>query len=217
MGTKEDWAAHYAAQGSKPDTHSFDKFTSIDNALARLVELAEKEAAPFPDTPDYSTPIQEILKLMKRTNMVYGSVIQRTSGTYIQPGGNAVNFETDQAIGTKPSYCIEIEPRDANQNLVVEKFQLQHVRYLMNCTNAVTYRLYLVESDVESAYDQKAAVIFDSGTLRADNTMYIDIGANMLPVNSKLRTKGKLWYLIDWSAAPGNTAGYIVVYGEEIR
>ena len=45
MGTKEDWAAHYAAQGSKPDTHSFDKFTSIDNALARLVELAEKEAA----------------------------------------------------------------------------------------------------------------------------------------------------------------------------
>ena len=217
MGTKEDWAAHYAGKGSKPDVHGFDKFTSIDNALARLVELAEKEADPYPDIPDYTTAIGEILKLMKRTNMVYGSVIQRTSGTYIQPSGNAVNFETDQAIGTKPTYCIEIEPRDANQNLVVEKFQLQHVRYLMNCTNAVTYRLYLIESDVESTYDQKAAVIYDSGTLRADNTPYTDISANMLPVNSKLRTKGKLYYLIDWSAAPGATAGYIVVYGEEIR
>lgn len=213
----EEWKAHYAAKGSQPDTHTFDKFTSIDNALARLVELAEREAPSMPDIPDYSSPIAEILKLMRKTNMVYGSVIQRTSGTYLQPSGNAVNFETDQAIGTKPTYCIEIEPRDANGNLAVEKFQLQHVRYLMNCTNAVTYRLYLIESDVESVYDQKAAVIFDSGTLRADNTMYIDTAANMLPVNSKLKTKGKLWYLIDWSAAPGATAGYIVVYGEEIR
>ena len=217
MGTKEDWDVFYAARGLKPDVHGFDKFTSIDNALHRLVELAEKEAAPFPDIPDYSTPIAEILKLMRKTNMVYGKVINRSSGTYLQPSGNPVNFETDQAIGTKPTHCIEIEPRDVNGNLVVEKFQLQHVRYLMNCTNSVTYRLYLIESDVESAYDQKASVIFDSGTLRADNTMYIDVSANMLPVNSKLRTKGKLWYLIDWSAAPGNTAGYIVVYGEEIR
>ena len=217
MGQKEDWGAFYATKGSKPDVHGFDKFTSIDNALHRLVELAEREAAPFPDIPDYRSPIAEILKLMRKTNMVYGSVIQRTSGTYLQPSGNAVNFETDQPIGTKPTYCIEIEPRDANGNLAVEKFQLQHVRYLMNCTNAVTYQLYLIESDVESAYDQKAAVVFDSGTLRADNTMYIDTLANMLPVNSKLRTKGKLWLLLDWSAAPGATAGYIVVYGEEIR
>jgi len=197
----------------EPDTHYLDKLTSVDNLLNRLVQLEEGRIPPI----NYSNELTEIRKILDKHNVIYGEVINSTSGTILQPSNNPVNFETDQPLGTVPTHYIEIEPRDKDGNLVAREFKLEHIRYLMNPTNAVTYELYLFESNIGATYEQKARCVFDSRALRADNEMYIDVGANTLPMNVKLRDKGKLWYMLDWSGAPGATAGYIVVMGEEIK
>ena len=182
-------------------------FGVIEDGLARLVRLEEGRITP----PNYSNELTEIRKLLAKPNLVYGEVLNATSGTILMHDKNTVNFETDQPLGTTPTLNINLTPSH------IQDFKLQHIRYLFNSANDVSFELYLFESNIGSTYNQKARCIFDSGASKVKNTMYLDEGANMLPVNVHLRDAGKLYYMIDWSAAPGSTAGYIVIMGEEIK
>jgi len=54
------------------------------------------------------------------------------------------------------------------------------------------------------------ALLYESPALQADDTDY-DRAELTIPMN--LLVPGALYYSIDWSAAPGNTTGFIDVSG----
>ena len=133
--------------------------------------------------------------------MVYGSLLD-ADGT-----GNI--FETDQAITDTATLYLTLVP-------AVSKFKLTTVRFYMNQTNAVTYELYLLENTAADNVTNLSYAVFDSDAAKADSTAYIYTGSNSakLPTDVYLATAGRLYYMIDWSGAPGDTPGYIEVRGE---
>jgi len=58
-----------------------------------------------------------------------------------------------------------------------------------------------------------SSVVFDSLSGKTKGSRYISIRGNQLPIEVNLAEAGRLYYLIDWSADPGVTPGYIVVRG----
>ena len=85
----------------------------------------------------------------------------------------------------------------------------------MNPANAVTYQLYLFEDasadDVQTRHD----LIYDSGAAMAKGTVYKEMPSqDQLPAIVRCATPGRIYYMLDWSAAPGDTTGYIVIRGK---
>jgi len=80
----------------------------------------------------------------------------------------------------------------------------------------VTYQLYLLEDTQAVDERSEADIIFDSGAAMAKGTIYIETGgaSDKVPVHAKLAEVAKIYYLVDLSAASGDTTGYIKVYGE---
>lgn len=102
-------------------------------------------------------------------------------------------------------------------NPLAVHIKIHTIKYQMTPTNAVTYQLYLLEGATAEAEQQEAEVIFDSGPLQAAGGVYLWVAGGApaeLPVMARLTAAGIIWYKIDWSAAPGDTDGYIRVYGE---
>lgn len=119
-------------------------------------------------------------------------------------------FETDQALGTTPTLYMTGTPA------ATTSAQIYTVKYQFTPTAAVTYQLYLLEDSQADDQRSESNIIFDSGAAQASGTIYIETGgaSAKMPINVKLATAGRIWYLIDWSGAPGNTTGYIKVLGE---
>lgn len=118
-------------------------------------------------------------------------------------------FETDYAITDTPVMEIPITP-------MVEQFLLTEVMWYMNPTNAVTYRVYLLEDAVADDLESLSGVIFDTGAAQADSVLYQEIGhaaSTKLPKIVELATPGTMRVLQDWSGAPGVTPGFIRVKG----
>ena len=90
---------------------------------------------------------------------------------------------------------------------------LENIRFYMNPTNNVTYELYLLEGSYANIVQSSSSVVFDSLGGKVKGSRYISIRGNQLPIEVSLAEAGKLYYLIDWSADPGVTPGYIVVRG----
>ena len=134
--------------------------------------------------------------------MVYGSLVDAD--------GAANYFETDQPIGTTPTLFFVLTPS------TVRRFRLTSVRFYMNPANAVTYELYLLEAATADDVYNLSDVVFDSDALKADSVAYSYTGSNStkLPTDVYLHSPPYLYYMIDWSAAPGDTSGYIEVRGE---
>jgi len=128
-------------------------------------------------------------------------------GTKLDTDGTSDYFETDQALGATPTLYIPLTPSD------VKNFVLESVRFYMNPTNAVTYQLYLLEDAQADDVTSYGNVVFDSGSGKAADTIYITARGDKLPMLAKLATAGRLYYMIDWSGAPGNTPGFIEIRG----
>ena len=85
----------------------------------------------------------------------------------------------------------------------------------MNQTNAVTYQLYLFEAADADNVESLSHLVFDSGSARADDVVYkYNEQSGKTPFYVNFDVDNKLWYLINWSGAPGDTLGYIRVRGE---
>ena len=130
--------------------------------------------------------------------LVTGYLVEATSGT---------KFETEHDITDEPTQWIDLIPK-------VEAFELRSVCYWVNPTAAETYRLMLFEGPEADDVESLAKMVFDTGALQADSTLYRDLyGGGELPIEVNLDTEGRLYYNTDWTNPPGNTPGFVVVKG----
>ena len=136
-------------------------------------------------------------------------------------------FETDQALTDTPTLWI---PVTTSIGVPVKKFLLQEVQFYMNQTNGVTYQLRLFEASNADDVEQLTDQVFWSPAAQADVTYYrysekgyeggsgtAEVAQYKLPRIVELEDAGKLYYMIDWSGAPGNTPGFIKVKGHLLK
>jgi hypothetical protein len=121
-------------------------------------------------------------------------------------------FETSQAKIVLPTFMVDtfMNPADLKEGIMMK------VKVRMNPTNAATYTLRLWESAVNGAvtpYMQEMACIYEMDFPGLDDIAY----TIMMERPFGLYIPGQLWYSIEWSAAPGNTPGCILIQGELIR
>jgi len=157
------------------------------------------------------------------TNRIASAVIAEK----LDYDGTGNVFETDQTITDTATLTIDVTCNVPN--VVPSRFEITEVKYWMNQTAAVTYRLYLLEGPTADNTAQASDVVFDSGAAQADSTEYIyregHTGSwaglttvdGTLPVIVDLHTPGKLYYMLDWSGAPGDTPGYIKIRGRLLK
>lgn len=151
------------------------------------------------------------------------------SGEKITLDGAAagVYFETDEAMGATPTLTMDITD---SIGTLVKKFLLEEVCYFMNPTNAVTYQLRLLEDATADDVQQYTDVVFWGPTLQADSVVYTyrnsgyaatlttaEVAQYKLPRVVELATVGKLYYMLDWTGAPGVTPGFIKVKGRFLK
>jgi len=121
-------------------------------------------------------------------------------------------FEADQPLGTEPTLFFVGVP-------AVPHIMIHTIKHQFTPTAAETYQLYLLEAATAEDEQSEAEIIFDSGAGMVGGTMYIQVTGGAparLPVMARLTDPGMIWYLVDWSGPPGDTDGYIRVYGEAL-
>lgn len=144
----------------------------------------------------------EISRRRANLEVVYGSKIDSD--------GSSGYFTTDQPLGTQPTLSMTLTPSTA------KRFMLESVRFYMNPTAAVTYQLLLSERSSSDTVTSYGDIVFDSGAGMADDTIYIVSRGDKLPHLVVLSTAATLYYQIDWSGAPGDTSGYILIRGRNM-
>ena len=119
-------------------------------------------------------------------------------------------FETSQAKTIPPTLgLLTFRSHDAMRQAFINR-----IHYRLNPTNAATYTLRLWRASVANAYELNLSMLYESPAAQADDTDY-DRGELNIPVF--LSTLGLIYYSIEWSAAPGNTTGFIDVSGEKVE
>ena len=126
----------------------------------------------------------------------------------LDEAGTLNYFETDQAETDTPTLTIKTAPSK------VKKGRIRRVHYRLNPTNAVTYDLYIFMASKAGNYESEAMKVFDSNDVIADSADDAEYDGQLLDVPFYLEDDGLFYYIINWSGAPGNTTGYIVVEGE---
>ena len=120
-------------------------------------------------------------------------------------------FETSQAITDTPTLTITLDDPHCS------RFLLEEIYFYMNPTNAVTYELYLLEAASADDVISLSKIVFDSGALMADSQGYIVCkGQGKLPRIVDLAVTGKIYYLLTWTGAPGNTPGLLKGRGRKM-
>jgi len=150
------------------------------------------------------------------------SVSTLVLGNKVDYDGTANYFETDQALTDTPTLYVDLT---TNTGLPINGMEITRLSYYMNPANAVTYTLYLFEAANADDTQNKSDIIFQSAAAQAKGTAYEYHDSGMgswpglgtvdftLPQIVHCATQGRIWYLIDWSAAPGNTPGWIKIRG----
>jgi len=138
-------------------------------------------------------------------------------------------FETDQALGDTPTLSLTIT---APTGIPVKRFLLEEVCYYMDPTNGVTYQLLLLEAATADNVEQLQDLVFFSPAAQADAVCYkynnlgycADVASTTaevlqykLPCVVELTDTNKLYYMLDWSGAPGDTKGFIKVRGRLLK
>lgn len=145
----------------------------------------------------------------------------------VDGAAGGVYFETDQALGTLPTLYISLT---TGTNEPVKKFLLEDVQYYMNPTAAETYQLYLLEAATGDDVEQLTDMAFWSPAAQADSVTYryassgyqaavgtAEVAQYKMPKIVQLATPGRLYYMLDWSGAPGVTPGFIRVRGRLLK
>lgn len=95
----------------------------------------------------------------------------------------------------------------------VGKGRIKRIHYRIKPTNAVTYTLRIWQQAVDGTvtpYGQNLALLYESASGRVSDTEY-DYTALDIPF--KLTELSNIYFSIEWSAAAGNTQGFIAVSG----
>jgi len=121
--------------------------------------------------------------------------------------------QPDQSIG--PGLVAGVTGYGYNSP-AVRRGILKRVYYQINPTNAVTYRLTILEArtGADQSYQTRMNIIFDSNEVTpggaAGDTRY---DATELDRPFTLESRGDFYYNLDWSGAPGDTTGFIYISG----
>ena len=130
----------------------------------------------------------------------------------------SAEFTTDTAVEAVPTVRLGADGSDDGASWFRGGI-LNYIEFRLNPTNAVTYQFQLFESNSygHGGYELQKECLFRSWdnpitdvVACADDTRY---GFHGLNIPFRLLWPGDFWYNIDWSAAPGNTTGYIIVGG----
>ena len=144
------------------------------------------------------------LELIARAN-------QMVEAELIDADGAGNVFETDQVITDTPTLFITLD------DPYCKRFMLEEVTWMMNPTAAETYQLVLFEEANADDVISLSKIVFDSGPLLVDSQAYLSAkGQGKLPRIVDLAVPGRLYYMMLWTGAPGNTPGYVKVRGRKM-
>ena len=138
---------------------------------------------------------------------------------------NGSELETDEAAFLKPTRYFGVgvagtaaegtPTRDKPGPVVYGFGEINRISWRMNPANAVTYRLQVYESNsgATGSEENLSHLLFDSTEVVAACVDDVFYDAHELVRPFYLRTS-IFWYILDWSAAPGNTTGMISISGK---
>jgi hypothetical protein len=118
-------------------------------------------------------------------------------------------FETSQDKITPPTNRLDTFISHPTMKTGV----IHRIHYRLNPTNAATYILRLWRAYPANPYELNLALLYESPAGQADDTDY-DEAELIIPVS--LAWPGEVPYSIEWTAAPGNTTGFIDATGVKI-
>ena len=139
-----------------------------------------------------------------------GSPLGGFTAVALDPAGTGNLFETDQAVTDTPT--LYVTASSAVTNVVIDRI---HVN--LNPTNAVVPNLYLFAGADADNLTSESLMIFSSldyvpnGLVDATEYDFVD-----LVIPATLATAGRIYYLLDWTGAPGDTLGYLKVFGRGV-
>ena len=138
------------------------------------------------------------------------SLVGGFTAVLLDPAGTNNYFETDQAITDTPTlYLTASAPMG---RIIIERI---HVN--LNPTNAVTPNLYLFADAQADNLTSESVMIFASTDYvpngLVDGTEYDFVELN---IPATLATAGRIYYLLDWTGAPGDTLGYLKIFGSGV-
>ena len=128
-------------------------------------------------------------------------------GEILDAAGAGDYFETDQAVTDTPTLYMTL-------SAALTRIYVDRVHVNLTPTNAVTYNFYLFTDAQADNVTSEGLKIFDStdfypaGMASGMEYEFMDMATPAV-----LTTAGRIYYLIDWSGAPGNTPGYLKVFG----
>lgn len=117
-----------------------------------------------------------------------------------QAVGSAI--ETDQLLTDEAT-------RTLTMPSWIKAGRISKISYYLDVTGAVTYQLAVLEGHSSGDVTQFSKEIFRSAAAQADATKYDDYTDRFFILDAA----GTMYYIIDYTGAPGNTTGYIVVEG----
>ena len=93
--------------------------------------------------------------------------------------------------------------------------KISRVKIRLNTTNAVTFKVRIWRRASAGNYQSDSDLLYFSGdNLSANLADDIPYDDKDLDIDLSLEEKGKMYFGVEWSGAPGNTEGYIMAIGE---
>lgn len=125
----------------------------------------------------------------------------------LDENGAGTDFETSYAKTDTPVKTFATHfPKTLVAGLI------KRIHYRLHPTNAVTYTLRLYSGAYADDYaSDLLGLVYESPPLQADDT---DYDRAELDIPFRLGTQGTLYFALEWTGAPGVTAGFIRCEGE---
>ena len=133
-------------------------------------------------------------------------------GRLIDQSGLADLFETDHPLIATPTQRIVLS-RD------VKKFKLTEIHAYQTPTNAVTCGFQLYGDAVADNYTSIMSCFFNSANTVVTKDQYYSEAENdtIMGRTGILAVPGQVYFNQNWSAAPGDTLGFVVIVGKEVK
>lgn len=122
--------------------------------------------------------------------------------------GAVDTFETSQTKTDTPTLYLDT----FRYPVTLSTGKINRIHYRLNPTNAVTFTLRIWCNNNDPDYYSNFQMLYESPALQVDDTDYIE---EDLDIPFHLGIDGLMLVSIQWTAAPGVTAGFIEVSGEK--
>lgn len=134
------------------------------------------------------------------------------SSDLLDSDGSGHRFDVDQPLDvTTPTLYLTLD------DPTVKYLEITDVLFRLEAANDVTFQLYLLSDAQDTALTRRSNVVYDSGEGKLRNVDYHETPHGRVPTVVKLATAGRLYYMVDLSAAAGVTPGYLVIRGRRLR